>query len=79
MQIMEGDCIRSIRKAIKWVGHFHTAGNPGRKISMTSRDELYRHRSRHRRDRLRLVRRPRVHPQGRLDRGSAPGLCYLRK
>ena len=31
MQIMEGDCIRSIRQAVKWVGHFHTAGNPGRK------------------------------------------------
>ncbi|MCE0483885.1 MAG: TIM barrel protein [Methylacidiphilales bacterium] len=30
MQIMEGDVIRNIRKAIKWIGHFHTAGNPGR-------------------------------------------------
>ena len=30
MQIMEGDVIRSIRKHIKWIGHFHTAGNPGR-------------------------------------------------
>ncbi|MEI8197989.1 MAG: TIM barrel protein, partial [Phycisphaerae bacterium] len=30
MQIMEGDVIRSIRKAIKHIGHFHTAGNPGR-------------------------------------------------
>lgn len=30
MQIMEGDVIRTIRKAIKHIGHFHTAGNPGR-------------------------------------------------
>lgn len=30
MQIMEGDVIRSIRKNVKWIGHFHTAGNPGR-------------------------------------------------
>ena len=30
MQIMEGDVIRNIRKAIDWIGHFHTAGNPGR-------------------------------------------------
>jgi hydroxypyruvate isomerase len=31
MQIMEGDVIRTIRQNIKWIGHFHTAGNPGRK------------------------------------------------
>jgi len=31
MQIMEGDIIRTIQKDIKWIGHFHTAGNPGRK------------------------------------------------
>lgn len=30
MQIMEGDLIRSIRRAAKWVGHYHTAGVPGR-------------------------------------------------
>ena len=30
MQIMEGDVIRTIRDTIKWIGHFHTAGNPGR-------------------------------------------------
>jgi len=30
MQIMEGDVIRTIRDHIKWIGHFHTAGNPGR-------------------------------------------------
>lgn len=30
MQIMEGDLIRSIRKSIAHIGHFHTAGNPRR-------------------------------------------------
>lgn len=30
MAIMEGDLIRNIRENIKWIGHFHTAGNPGR-------------------------------------------------
>jgi hydroxypyruvate isomerase len=30
MQIMEGDIIRTIRQNIQWIGHFHTAGNPGR-------------------------------------------------
>ncbi|MFN8446112.1 MAG: TIM barrel protein [Caldilineaceae bacterium] len=31
MAIMEGDIIRTIRDNIKWIGHFHTAGNPGRR------------------------------------------------
>jgi len=30
MQIMEGDLIRTIRMNIAHIGHFHTAGNPGR-------------------------------------------------
>ncbi len=30
MQIMEGDLIRTIRENIQYIGHFHTAGNPGR-------------------------------------------------
>ena len=30
MQIMEGDIIRTIQSNIQWIGHFHTAGNPGR-------------------------------------------------
>lgn len=30
MQIMEGDVIRTLREHIRWIGHFHTAGNPGR-------------------------------------------------
>jgi hydroxypyruvate isomerase len=30
MQIMEGDIIRTIEQNIQYIGHFHTAGNPGR-------------------------------------------------
>jgi hydroxypyruvate isomerase len=30
MQIMEGDIIRTIQQNLKYIGHFHTAGNPGR-------------------------------------------------
>ena len=30
MQIMEGDLIATIRKNIRHIGHFHTAGDPGR-------------------------------------------------
>ncbi len=31
MQIMEGDVIRTIQDNIRWIGHFHTAGVPGRR------------------------------------------------
>jgi hydroxypyruvate isomerase len=30
MQIMEGDVIRTIRENIRWIGHVHTGGVPGR-------------------------------------------------
>ncbi|MCB0040115.1 MAG: TIM barrel protein [Caldilinea sp.] len=30
MQIMEGDIIRTIGAEHPWIGHYHTAGNPGR-------------------------------------------------
>lgn len=30
MQIMEGDIIRTITDNFEYIGHFHTAGNPGR-------------------------------------------------
>lgn len=30
MQIMEGDIIRTMREHMHWIGHIHTAGNPGR-------------------------------------------------
>lgn len=31
MQIMEGDVIRTMRENLAWIGHLHTAGNPGRR------------------------------------------------
>jgi hydroxypyruvate isomerase len=40
MQIMEGDLIRTIRDNIQWIGHFHTAGNPGRN-DMDQTQEIY--------------------------------------
>jgi hydroxypyruvate isomerase len=30
MQIMEGDLAETIRQNIRWIGHFHTGGVPGR-------------------------------------------------
>jgi hydroxypyruvate isomerase len=39
MQIMEGDIIRTVRENIPWIGHFHTAGNPGRN-EIGARQEL---------------------------------------
>lgn len=40
MQIMEGDLIRTIRENIAYIGHFHTAGNPGRR-DMDETQEIY--------------------------------------
>jgi len=40
MQIMEGDLIRTIRDNIDYIGHFHTAGNPGRN-DMDDTQEIY--------------------------------------
>jgi hydroxypyruvate isomerase len=40
MQVMEGDVIRTIRDNIQWIGHFHTAGNPGR-FDLDDEQELY--------------------------------------
>jgi hydroxypyruvate isomerase len=42
MQIMEGDVIRSIRKAIGRIGHFHTAGNPDRRDMDDAQELNYR-------------------------------------
>ncbi len=42
MQIMEGDLIRTIRENIRWIGHFHTAGNPGRKDMDDTQELNYR-------------------------------------
>jgi len=40
MQIMEGDLIRTIKENIAYIGHFHTAGNPGRK-DLDDQQEIY--------------------------------------
>jgi hydroxypyruvate isomerase len=40
MQIMEGDLIRTIRDNIDYIGHFHTAGNPGRQ-DLDQEQEIY--------------------------------------
>ena len=42
MQIMEGDIVRTIRNNIQYIGHFHTAGNPGRHEMDDSQEMNYR-------------------------------------
>jgi hydroxypyruvate isomerase len=42
MQIMEGDVIHTIRDNIKWIGHFHTGGVPGRHEIDDSQELNYR-------------------------------------
>jgi hydroxypyruvate isomerase len=42
MQIMEGDVIRNIRENIRWIGHFHTAGVPGRNDPDATQELNYR-------------------------------------
>ena len=42
MQIMEGDVIRSLRRALPHIGHFHTAGNPGRQDLDDTQELNYR-------------------------------------
>jgi hydroxypyruvate isomerase len=42
MQIMEGNIIRTIRDNIEWIGHFHTAGVPGRNDPDDSQEINYR-------------------------------------
>jgi hydroxypyruvate isomerase len=41
MQIMEGDIIRTIQQNIQYIGHFHTAGNPGRHEFDESQELFY--------------------------------------
>jgi hydroxypyruvate isomerase len=41
-QIMEGDIIRTIRDNFQYMGHFHTAGNPGRHEMDDSQEMNYR-------------------------------------
>ncbi|MBT3271347.1 TIM barrel protein [Candidatus Poribacteria bacterium] len=40
MQIMEGDLIRTIQESHEHIGHYHTAGNPGRN-DMDETQEIY--------------------------------------
>jgi hydroxypyruvate isomerase len=42
MQIMEGDLIRNLRAHAKWIGHYHTAGVPGRNDLDDSQEINYR-------------------------------------
>jgi hydroxypyruvate isomerase len=42
MQIMEGDLIRNIRAHTKWIGHYHTAGVPGRRDLDDTQEINYR-------------------------------------
>ncbi len=43
MQIMEGDIIRTLRNNIQYIGHLHTAGNPGRnEFDLDSQELNYR-------------------------------------
>jgi hydroxypyruvate isomerase len=42
MQIMEGDVIRTIKDNADYIGHYHTAGNPGRnEFELQDQQELY--------------------------------------
>lgn len=40
MQIMEGDVVRTIQRYAPFIGHYHTAGNPGRN-ELDENQELY--------------------------------------
>jgi hydroxypyruvate isomerase len=42
MGVMEGDLIRTIRDNIHWIGHFHTAGVPGRRDLDDTQELNYR-------------------------------------
>jgi hydroxypyruvate isomerase len=42
-QIMDGDIVRNIREHFKWIGHFHTGGNPGRHDIDESQELNYRY------------------------------------
>ena len=62
MQIMEGDIIRTIKENIQWIGHFHTAGNPGRhEPDATQETQLPAHRAGHCGCRLHRLPGARIH------------------
>src|SRR5262245_11381845 len=41
-QIMDGDIVRNIHDHFRWIGHFHTGGNPGRHDIDDSQELNYR-------------------------------------
>ena len=80
MQIMEGDIIRTIRENIQYIGHFHTAGNPGRhELDATQELQLPADRRGHRGHRLHRLPGPRVRPRGRPAEGPGRSRSYLRR
>jgi len=40
-QIQDGDIVRTIRNNIEWIGHIHTAGNPGRNQILENQELNY--------------------------------------
>jgi sugar phosphate isomerase/epimerase len=78
MQIMEGDVIRTIRDNIAHIGHFHTAGNPGRNELDEAPELSYPAIARHRRHRLRRLRRPGADAERRALRRTGAGVPGVR-
>ena len=79
-QVMQGDVIVRIQKYKDLIGHYHTAGVPGRNdIGDDARDQLSAHHARHPGHRLQGLRRPGIHPDGRRqNRGAAAGRATVR-
>ena len=66
VQIMDGDIISRIRQHRDYIGHVHTAGNPGpRRARRQARDQLPADHGSPDRDRLQGPRRPGVYPDPR--------------
>ena len=79
MQIMEGDVIRTIRDNIGYIGHFHTAGNPGRhEIDRRPGIELSPHRDCNCGGGIHRIPGTRVWPAARSAEISGPGDFHLR-
>ena len=75
MQIMEGDVLRTITANLDAIGHFHTAGNPGRNELDDFQELNYRGICRVLDDAgIRGLRRPRILPSRRSGRRPAPSL-----
>ncbi len=73
VQIMDGDVIRRIRQHKEYIGHIHTAGNPGRGELDDTQEINYPPIMRALLDsELRRLRRPGVHPHPRSPRRPDP-------